>query len=123
MPDSRVNLAKFRTQLALDRTTLAWIRTSLGLTSFGFGMVGFFRSLRQSSQTPETISLHETAIRFGLGLIVLGTVFTLLAAWSHSRALKKLRENLLLELDRWPWAVTFSLLIVLMGVAGLWYLP
>jgi uncharacterized membrane protein YidH (DUF202 family) len=38
-------LAKFRTPLALDRTTLAWIRTTLTMSTFGFGSVGFFRSL------------------------------------------------------------------------------
>jgi uncharacterized membrane protein YidH (DUF202 family) len=46
----RTGLAKFRTQLALDRTTLAWIRTALTMATFGFGTVGFFRTLRERSQ-------------------------------------------------------------------------
>ena len=33
----------------LDRTTLAWIRTTLTMATFGFGMVGFFRSLSATS--------------------------------------------------------------------------
>jgi len=59
------DLAKFRTQLALDRTALAWIRTALTMATFGFGTVGFFRSLRLASPTPEVIQLHQSAIRFG----------------------------------------------------------
>lgn len=70
-PDRTV-LAKFRTQLALDRTTLAWIRTTLTMATFGFGMVGFFRSLREKSMTLESIHLHENAIRFGKSLIIIG---------------------------------------------------
>jgi len=70
----RTALAKFRTQLALDRTTLAWIRTTLTFATFGFGMVGFFRTLRERSATPESVRLHENAIRFGVALLVLGIV-------------------------------------------------
>lgn len=46
----RTAMAKFRTQLALDRTTLAWIRTTLTMATFGFGTVGFFRTLREVTQ-------------------------------------------------------------------------
>jgi uncharacterized membrane protein YidH (DUF202 family) len=53
----RTALAKFRTQLALDRTTLAWIRTTLTLATFGFGTVGFFRTLRERAATPESVQL------------------------------------------------------------------
>src|SRR5450755_336317 len=80
----RTSMASFRTQLALDRTTLAWIRTTLTMATFGFGMVGFFRSLQQSSPTPETIRLHEGAIQFGTSLIVLGIIATVLAGLSHA---------------------------------------
>jgi hypothetical protein len=55
----RTGMASFRTQLALDRTTLAWIRTALSLAGFGFGMVGFFRSLQEKSPSPESVRLHD----------------------------------------------------------------
>ena len=58
----RTHLASFRTQLALDRTTPAWIRTTLTMASFGFGMVAFFRELREKSQDEETVRLHEGAV-------------------------------------------------------------
>ena len=69
----RTGMASFRTQLALDRTTLAWVRRTLTMASFGFGLVGFFRSLRGQAPSAETIRLHQGAIRFGLALIVLRT--------------------------------------------------
>jgi putative membrane protein len=43
----RTTLASFRTAQALDRTTLAWVRTTLTMGSFGFGMIGFFRTLEE----------------------------------------------------------------------------
>ena len=64
----RTDMAKFRTQIALDRTTLAWIRTTLSMVTFGFGTIGFFRSLRQANPTPEAMHMHEGAIRFGIAL-------------------------------------------------------
>ena len=45
----RTDMAGLTTRLALDRTALAWVRTTLTMASFGFGMVAFFRSLRQSA--------------------------------------------------------------------------
>ena len=68
----RTGMASFRTQLALDRTTLAWIRTTLTMATFGLGMVGFFRAMRQQSETAEAVRHHASAIQFGVGLIVLG---------------------------------------------------
>jgi uncharacterized membrane protein YidH (DUF202 family) len=58
---SPTSLAGLRTQLALDRTTLAWIRTSLTMGTFGFGMVGFFRSLRAQTATAESQAGGEGA--------------------------------------------------------------
>ncbi len=86
----RTVLAKFRTQLALDRTTLAWIRTTLTMATFGFGTVGFFRTLRERSATPAAVQLHQSAIRFGTALIVLGVVATLFAGIAHWRVLRRL---------------------------------
>lgn len=57
----RTHFAMYRTQLAPDRTTLAWIRTALTFATFGFGMVGFFRALRQRNNNPVTTRLHEGA--------------------------------------------------------------
>src|SRR4029434_5537665 len=103
-------------------TTLAWIRTALTMASFGFGMVAFFRALREKSPTEETLRLHEGAIAFGAALIVLGLVATVLAGTSHWLTLQKLRRGQPLELSPWPLSITVALLFAIIGLAGLWAL-
>ena len=116
----RTSLAKFRTQLSLDRTTLAWIRTALTMGTFGFGTVGFFRSLRQASPTPEAAQLHASAIRFGLALIVLGVAATVVSGIAHWLALGRLRRGETPVLSRWPLSVTVAMLLAVVGLAALW---
>lgn len=120
LASDRTTMAGFRTQLALDRTTLAWIRTTLALAGFGFGMVGFFRSLEEKSPTPEAIRLHQGAIRMGTGLMILGIVSMLLAAASHWFTLRRLRRGELPVLTQWPLTITVSLLFAIIGLWGLW---
>jgi putative membrane protein len=118
----RTSFAKFRTQLALDRTTLAWIRTALTMATFGFGMVGFFRSLKNDSPTPEAIQVHQGAIRFGVALVALGLGATILAGLSHWRALRRLRRDEAPVLSGWPLSLTVALLLAILGAASLWSL-
>jgi uncharacterized membrane protein YidH (DUF202 family) len=116
----RTSFAKFRTQLALDRTTLAWIRTALTMATFGFGTVGFFRSLRLTSPTPESVQLHASAIHFGVALIVLGVAATVVSGISHWLVLRRLRRDEVPVLSRWPLSVTVALLLAVVGLASLW---
>jgi uncharacterized membrane protein YidH (DUF202 family) len=116
----RTSFAKFRTQLALDRTTLAWIRTALTMATFGFGTVGFFRSLRLASPTPEAVQLHASAIHFGVTLIVLGVAATVLSGIAHWVALRRLRRDEVPVLARWPLSITLALLLAVVGLASLW---
>jgi putative membrane protein len=118
----RTSFAKFRTQLALDRTTLAWIRTALTMATFGFGMVGFFRSLKNDSPTPEVIQVHQSAIRFGVALVALGLGATILAGLTHWRALRRLRHGDAPVLSAWPLSLTVALLLAILGAASLWSL-
>jgi putative membrane protein len=113
-------MAVLRTQLALDRTTLAWIRTSLTMASFGFGMVGFFRSLRAQAPTPEAMRMHQGAIQFGTGLLVLGTCFMAIAGLSHWFSLRRLRTGQPLEAAKWPLTIVLALLLAVLFMAGLW---
>jgi inner membrane protein YidH len=117
----RTGMAKLRTQIALDRTTLAWVRTTLTMATFGFGTVGFFRSLRQANPTPEAIHMHEGAIRFGLALIVLGIVATVLAVVSHWFTLRRLRRDEIPVLTQWPLSITVAMLLTVIGLVSLWY--
>jgi uncharacterized membrane protein YidH (DUF202 family) len=119
---ARSNQGSFRTELALDGTTLAWIRTCLTMASFGFGMVAFFRTLREKYPTPENLRLHQFAIQFGIGLIVVGTAAMALVALSHWFTLRRLRRGDPLELTQWPMAIGLALLLAIAFLAGLWAL-
>jgi inner membrane protein YidH len=112
----RTGMAQFRTQLALDRTTLAWIRTTLTMGTFGFGIVGFFRSLREKSSTPEAVRLHQSAIRFGIALIILGTVATILAGISHWLTLRRLRRNKTHVLSQGPLSIIVAMFLAVIGL-------
>lgn len=118
----RTSMANFRTQLALDRTTLAWVRTALAMTSFGFGMVAFFRSLRKENPDAETMRLHQHATTMGTALLVMGIVSTLLAGGSHWLSLRRLQHGKLPALRRWPLSVALALVFAIVGLIGLWAL-
>jgi len=118
----RTRLAVYRTGLALDRTTLAWIRTTLTMASFGFGMVAFFRTLRERSPGPESARLHDGAIRVGTALVLLGIVATVLAGLSHWSTLRKLRRGESPVLSHWPLSLTVATLSAVIGLAALWAL-
>jgi putative membrane protein len=118
---NRTGMAKFRTQLAMDRTTLAWIRTTLTMATFGFGMIGYFRSVEESTGTARSVKLHQGAIKFGAALVVLSILATVLSGLSHWRSLGSLRAGEQLVTTRWPLSITVAMLLSLLGLAGLWY--
>ena len=90
------------------------------MASFGFGMVGFFRALRQQSPTAVTVRLHDAAIQFGLCLICLGILATVLAGASHWLALRRLRRGQEIVLAAWPLSLTMAVLVAILGLYGLW---
>ena len=116
---TRTGFAASRTQLALDRTTLAWIRTTLTMCTFGFGLVGFFRSVREKSPSPETVAVHQAAIQFGVSLIVLAAVATFLAAVAHWTTLGRLRRGEELRISRFPLSLAIAFLVTVAILAGL----
>jgi uncharacterized membrane protein YidH (DUF202 family) len=117
----RTGMARFRTQLALDRTTLAWIRTTLTMGTFGFGTIGFFRTLREKSPTPIAIHLQESAVRFGVALVVLSIGATVVAALSHVSTLRRLSRNETPVVSEWSVSATVALLLAVIGLASLWF--
>jgi putative membrane protein len=116
----RSNFAKFRTSLALDRTTLAWIRTALTFATFGFGVVGFFRSMVQMTHSEQAVRLHQAAIHMGVALIVIGLVSTILAAFSHWIILGRLRRGEELSVTQWPLTIAIAVFISVLGLYALW---
>ena len=122
LAEGRTSLARLRTALALDRTMLAWIRTALTMATFGFGTVGFFRSLRAASPTPEAIQLHQSAIMFGVVLVGLGIGATILSGVAHWRALRRLRRGEAPVVRQWPLSLTVALVLAILGSTALWSL-
>ncbi len=119
----RTSLASYRVKLALDRTTLAWIRTTLTMASFGFGMVAFFRALREEHpQSAEAARMHEGAIQMGMALLFLGIIATVLAGASHWGALRRLRRGETPVLTQWPLSITVGVLLTAIGLAGVYFL-
>jgi len=90
------------------------------MSSFGLGMIGFFRTMRMQANTPESVRLHEAAIRFGVALVVIGVIATGLVAVAHISALRKLRAGEMPMAARWPLSITLSLLLALLALWGLW---
>lgn len=121
LAQDRTGMARFRTQLALDRTTLAWIRTALTMGTFGFGTVGFFRSMLEKSHTPEAAQMHQGAIRFGISLVVLGLVSSAAAGITHWLSLRRLRRGQPLVLSQWPLSITVAMFLAVIGLISLWY--
>lgn len=122
LAQERTEMAAYRTELALDRTTLAWVRTTLAMTSFGFGMVAFFRTIAERAPSPEALRLHQGAIRMGTALVLLGIVATALAGLSHRSALRKLRRGEAPASGPWPLSLTLVTLSVALGLLGAWEL-
>jgi len=116
----RTSLARFRVSLALDRTALAWIRTALTFATFGFGMIGYFRTLAQASQSEAAEQLHQAAIHIGVALVFIGLIATALAALSQWRALSKLRKGEQVSIAQWPLTIALSVLLALLGLYELW---
>jgi len=116
------NLSKFRVSLALDRTTLAWIRTALTFATFGFGMIRFFRAMRQAAQSEQAVRLHQASIHMGVALVVRGWVITTLAALSHWMTLRRLRRGEQVSIPQWPLSITIAVFIAILGLYALWSL-
>ena len=121
LAQNRTGMAGFRTGLALDRTTLAWIRTTLTMGTFGFGTIGFFRTLREKNPTPDAVREHEGAIAFGIGLVVLGCASTVAAGVSHWLTLRRLRRGETPVVSQWPLSITVAMFLAVIGLISLWY--
>ena len=90
--------------------------------TFGFGMIGFFRALRQATQSEESVRLHQGAIHMGVALVVLGLVAITVAALYHWVALRRLRRGEQAFITPWPLSITIAIFVAVLGLYGLWSL-
>jgi hypothetical protein len=64
--------------------------------------------------------LHESAIKFGIALIVLGVVATVLVGISQWFTLRRLQRNEAPVLSQWPLTITVAMLLAVIGLVSLW---
>ncbi len=68
--------------LANERTFLAWVRTSIALISLGFVLARLSPWLPHDSEG-TTHRLIAKALPLGVGMVIIGALLTLLAAWRY----------------------------------------
>ena len=72
--------------LANERTFLAWIRTSIAIISLGFVIAKFriwLQDLASAGHGPATPTKLGDSFAIGIGMMALGGLLTLLAAWRY----------------------------------------
>jgi hypothetical protein len=92
------------------------------MASFGFCMVALFRSLRVAAPGEGAVRMHQGAVHFGIALLVLGLVATVLSGVPYWFTLRRLSRGARPILRQWPLSVTVAMLLAVMGLTGLWAL-
>jgi putative membrane protein len=84
-----------RIYLAAERTLLAWIRTGLALMGFGFVVARFGLFLREIQAVEQAASLQppRLSLWFGVALVAMGVIVTVVAAISHRRLVGRLQQG------------------------------
>jgi len=65
--------------------------------------------------------MHQGAITFGIGLVVLGCVATVAAGISHWFTLRRLDQGQAPVLSQWPLSITVAMFLAVIGLISLWY--
>lgn len=82
--------------LANERTFLAWIRTSIAIISLGF-VIAKFRIWLQDIARAGSVSLPPSKLgdsfKIGIGMMALGGLLTVLAAWRYHLVNRQIEEG------------------------------
>jgi putative membrane protein len=113
-----------RVYLAAERTFLAWIRTGLALMAFGFVVARFGLFLRELESvrggSPAAPSVLSPPL--GVGLVLLGVLLNIIAAWHHVRYVQQLNEGVLIVGRPSRLAIVLALVLATAGLALAVYL-
>ena len=112
-----------RVYFAAERTFLAWLRTGLALMGFGFVVARFGLFLREIALTSgHQVSTPGASRWFGIGLIALGVLVTIVAFAEHVATVRRLqRGQPFVGRPTWLGGVLAGLL-VLIGILMTGYL-
>jgi putative membrane protein len=111
-------LARERNREAAERTLMAWIRTALSLIGFGFGIGKLATYLDAAGLHPAHDPAH-TSLIFGTSFILVGILGLMAAIVQHARVLKRLSQPDFAYNAMRPIAMTAAVLLMLIGVFGL----
>ena len=113
-----------RVRLASERTLLAWIRTGLALMGLGFVVARFGLFLREAAAEREVarITPPGASLQIGVGLVGLGILINVVAAWQHHRFVGRLRRGELAPAPRGWLGLTVAGALAVLGAGLIAYL-
>ena len=102
-----------------ERTFLAWVRTNVALISLGFVLARLSPSLSAAGAVNAGRIAAKT-LPLGVGLVVFGTIVTVLAAWRYDKVNRQIEAGLVKTDRALVWFVTLA--IVLLSAAAVAYM-
>jgi putative membrane protein len=120
--NDRNHAAWLRTRLSAERTLMSCNRTALALISFGFTIYKGFDEFQHTSLN-AAIRRPDAPRNFGLSMVMLGSVVTLVGLWQYFGELRYLRaaefEDIRADEGRsgWPLAFFLTVLLAFVGIA------
>ena len=102
-----------------ERTFLAWVRTNVALISLGFVLARLSPSLNAAG-VANAGRIAAKTLPLGVGLVVFGTLVTVLAAWRYDRVNRQIEAGLVRTDRALVWFVTLA--IVLLASAAIAYM-
>ena len=102
-----------------ERTFLAWVRTNVALISLGFVLARLSPSLSAAGAVNAGRIAAKT-LPLGVGLVVFGTIVTVLAAWRYDRVNRQIEAGVVKTDRALVWFVTLA--IVLLSAAAIAYM-
>ncbi len=102
-----------------ERTFLAWVRTNVALISLGFVLARLSPSLTAAGAVNAGRIAAKT-LPLGVGLVVFGTLVTVLAAWRYDKVNRQIEAGVVKTDRALVWFVTLA--IVLLSAAAVAYL-
>lgn len=82
--------------LANERTYLAWLRTSFSLLTLGFATSKFGQFLIELRAKSDHEWPHGYVVgsrRFGLGMVILGTILMAVSTWNYRKTLRQIEQG------------------------------